>query len=57
MCQALLILIPLLGAPYIVTLIGPDQAQSPEAYTVFQITRATVLSSQVLWNTLYYVGP
>ena len=46
--QALVILIPLLGAPYLLTLMGPSRSESPGAYTVFQITRAIVLSSQVL---------
>ena len=45
--QALVILIPLLGAPYLLTLMGPSRSESPGAYTVFQISRAIVLSSQV----------
>ena len=49
--QALVILIPLLGAPYLLTLMGPSRSESPGAYTVFQITRAIVLSSQVLPQT------
>ena len=42
-----MILIPLLGAPYLLTLMGPSRSDSPGAYTVFQISRAIVLSSQV----------
>jgi len=52
--KALLILIPLLGAPYIVTLIGPDRIQSPDAYTIFQIMRAIILSSQGLVISFLY---
>ena len=45
--QALFILIPILGCPYLLTLVGPSRDESPQAYIVFQIIRAVVLSTQV----------
>ena len=44
--QALFILIPILGCPYLLTLVGPSRNKSPQAYIVFQIVRAVVLSTQ-----------
>merc|ERR1719356_1124647 len=52
--KALLVLVPLLGCPYLLTLVGPNREDSPQAYTVFQIARASVLSTQGLVISLLY---
>merc|ERR1719154_280024 len=52
--KALLVLIPLLGFPYLLTLVGPDRDESPQVYTVFQITRAIILSTQGLVISMLY---
>ena len=46
--QALVIVMPILGFGYLVTMVGPDQTTTPWGYTAFQIVRSIVLSTQVL---------
>ena len=50
--QALFILIPILGCPYLLTLVGPSRDVSPQAYIVFQIVRVVVLSTQA-WLAIF----
>ena len=45
--QALIIVMPMLGFGYLITMVGPDKTTTPWAYTVFQIVRSVVLSTQV----------
>ena len=45
--QALIIVMPMLGFGYLITMVGPDRSTTPWAYTVFQIVRSVVLSTQV----------
>eukprot|EP00090_Calanus_glacialis_P008808 TRINITY_DN17144_c0_g1_i1.p1 TRINITY_DN17144_c0_g1~~TRINITY_DN17144_c0_g1_i1.p1 ORF type:complete len:483 (-),score=95.59 TRINITY_DN17144_c0_g1_i1:231-1679(-) len=52
--KALVVLIPILGCPYLLTLVGPSREESPHAYIVFQIVRAVVLSTQGLVISLLY---
>ena len=48
MIQALILVMPMLGCGYLITLIGPDQ-DTVWAYTVFQVLRSLVLSTQVIY--------
>ena len=57
--QALFILIPILGCPYLLTLVGPSRNKSPQAYIVFQIVRAVVLSTQAglpIFTSLFFAN-
>ena len=52
--KALVVVIPLLGFTYILTLTGPSGEDSPTAYNIFQLVRAVLLSSQGAVITLPY---
>jgi len=52
--KALIIVMPMLGFGYLVTMVGPDKDSTPCAYTVFQIVRSVVLSTQGLVISLPY---
>ena len=52
--KALVIVIPVLGFTYILTLLGPSARDSPTAYTIFQTIRAALLSTQGAVITLPY---
>jgi len=52
--KALVIVMPILGCGYLVTMVGPDQTTTPWGYTAFQIIRSTVLSTQGLVISLPY---
>jgi len=52
--KALIIVMPMLGFGYLVTLVGPSKNSTPWAYTVFQIVRSIVLSTQGLVISLPY---
>jgi len=45
--KALVIVMPMLGCGYLITMVGPDQATTPWGYTAFQVVRSLVLSTQV----------
>ena len=45
--QALVIVMPMLGCGYLITMVGPDHTATPWGYTAFQIGRSVVLSTQV----------
>ena len=42
-----MIVMPILGFGYLITMVGPDQTTTPWGYTAFQIVRSVVLSTQV----------
>ena len=44
--QALIIVMPILGIGYLVTMVGPD-ATIPWAHNTFQVIRCVLLSTQV----------
>ena len=44
--KALVIIVPVLGLTYMLTLLGPSARHSPTASTIFQAVRAALLSSQ-----------
>ena len=52
--KALVVVMPVLGFTYILTLTGPGEKDSPTAYNVFQIVRVLLLSSQGAVITLPY---
>ena len=52
--KALVIVIPLLGFTYLITILGPDKQANPLAYTIFQSMRAVLLSTQGAVITLPY---
>jgi len=52
--KALIIVMPMLGFGYLITMVGPDKTETPSAYTVFQIVRSVVLSTQGLVISLPY---
>ena len=52
--KALFITFPMLGITYLLTLIGPSAGSSPKAYTIFQVIRAFLLSTQGALVTLPY---
>jgi len=52
--KALVIVIPVLGFTYILTLLGPSARDTPIAYTIFQAVRAALLSTQGAVITLPY---
>ena len=52
--KALVIIMPVLGLTYMLTLLGPSARDSPTAYTIFQAVRAALLSSQGAVITLPY---
>ena len=49
MIQALIIVMPILGIGYLVTMVGPDPT-IPWAHNTFQIVRCILLSTQVRKN-------
>ena len=52
--KALVIIMPVLGLTYLLTLLGPSARDRPTAYKVFQAIRAALLSSQGAVITLPY---
>merc|ERR1719411_248006 len=52
--RALVIVIPLLGFTYILTLVGPSYSLSPLAHQIFQTCRVCLLSTQGAVITLPY---
>ena len=52
--KALVIVIPLLGFTYLLTLMGPSEEESFLAFTIFQAVRAALLSTQGAVITLPY---
>ena len=52
--KALVIVIPLLGFTYLLTLLGPSKDDSLLAYSIFQSVRAALLSTQGAVITLPY---
>ena len=52
--KALVVVIPLLGFTYMLTLLGPSATDNPTAYTIFQVVRASLLSTQGAVITLPY---
>lgn len=52
--KALLVVMPVLGCAYLITLMGPSRDRSPRAYMVFQICRSLILSTQGLVISLPY---
>ena len=52
--KALLVVIPVLGFNYILTLVGPSPSDSPTGHQVFQTIRATLISTQGFVVTLPY---
>ena len=52
--KALVIVIPLLGFTYLLTLMGPSEEESFLAFTIFQSVRAALLSTQGAVITLPY---
>ena len=52
--KALLVIIPVLGFNYILTLVGPSPSDSPTGHQVFQTIRATLISTQGFVVTLPY---
>ena len=52
--KALVVVIPVLGFTYILTLLGPSASDTPIAYTIFQAVRAALLSTQGAVITLPY---
>jgi len=52
--KALVIVMPMLGCGYLITMVGPDQATTPWGYTAFQVVRSLVLSTQGLVISLPY---
>lgn len=52
--KALVVVIPVLGFTYILTLLGPSARDTPMAYTIFQAVRAVLLSTQGAVITLPY---
>ena len=52
--KALVIVIPLFGLTYLLTLMGPNKESNPLAYTIFQSVRAVLLSTQGAVITLPY---
>jgi len=51
--KALIIVMPMLGFGYLITLVGPTQDQ-PTAHTIFEIVRSVLLSTQGLVISLPY---
>jgi len=52
--KALVVVIPLFGFTYLLTLMGPSKESNPLAYTIFQSVRAVLLSTQGAVITLPY---
>ncbi|XP_023329104.1 diuretic hormone receptor isoform X2 [Eurytemora carolleeae] len=52
--KALIVVIPLLGVTYLLTLMGPDMEHYPTGYLIFQFIRAVFLSTQGFVITLPY---
>ena len=52
--KALVVIIPVLGFTYILTLLGPSATDTPTAYTIFQAVRAALLSTHGAVITLPY---
>ena len=52
--KALVVVIPLFGFTYLLTLMGPNKESNPLAYTIFQSVRAVLLSTQGAVITLPY---
>ena len=52
--KALVVIIPLLGFTYLLTLVGPSEEESPVGFLVFNTFRAALLSSQGAIITLPY---
>ena len=49
-----MVVIPLFGFTYLLTLVGPNKESNPLAYTIFQSVRAVLLSTQGAVITLPY---
>ena len=52
--KALVVVIPMLGFTYLLTLLGPSATHTPTAYAIFQAVRAVLLSTQGAVITLPY---
>ena len=52
--KALVIVVPVLGITYILTLLGPSARDTPTAYAIFQAVRAALLSTQGALITMPY---
>ena len=52
--KALVVVIPMLGFTYLLTLLGPSATHTPTAYAIFQAVRAVLLSTQEAVITLHY---
>ena len=50
--RALVIVIPLLGFTYILTMVGPSYSLHPLAHQIFQTCRVCLLSTQVVFSPL-----
>merc|ERR1719394_1836203 len=52
--MALIVVMPMLGCGYLITMVGPDKDTTPLGHAAFQLGRSVVLSTQGLVVSLPY---